>query len=220
MISIFLFTACQIGLTQGNPDLIYSQDNSHQQEEQIPSQEVSPPPSKQIESNQTSNIALEESIRIPNGFIPEETQDLYEDIIYENGIFDPIRTFDTSQPIEEIPTEEMETSSEDNCFIEVELLCGPDGWVDRQLHLQTDTEDRFFWNSSCENDEQSWDYYLSEFFTLTISSGEELTLSLCNDDQHCDNLSSKDLGIRVFSNDSELEDIQKASDWSFEYTCP
>lgn len=225
MFSIFFFTACQLGLTQGNPNYIYSQESSHEQEEQTPAEEIAAPPSKQVESTDTISEMLEENIENPDEFIVEEPPELSEDITYEDGIFDPMLAFDTPQPIEPEETdEEIETSPEENgsgesCFIEIELLCGPDGWVDRQLHLQTNTEDRFFWNSSCESDEQSWDYYLSEFFTFTLNHGEELTLSLCNDDQNCDNLSSKDLGIRVLSNDSELEDIQKASTWSFAYTC-
>ena len=225
MFSIFFFTACQLGLTQGNPNYIYSSEFSHEQEEQTPVEEISTPPSKQVESTHIVGSTPDKNIETPDEFIVEEPPELYEDIIYEDGIFDPMLSFDTPHPIEPEETdEEVESPAEgngsgDDCFIEIELLCGPDGWVDRQLHLQTNTEDRFFWNSSCESNEQSWDYYLSEFFTLTINDGEELTLSLCNDEQNCDNLSSKDLGIRVLSNDSELEDIQKASTWSFEYTC-
>ena len=225
MISIFLFAACQLGLTQGNPDYIYSQDSDSipTSQKEVPlEEESSAPPTKQpsVENHDIGHI--DENMEIPQEFIVADSPLLYEDIIYENGISTPMLSFETTQPTSEdsdTKNEEGTSSEDETCFIELELLCGPDGWVDRQLRAQTTEEQHFFWNSSCENEDQSWDYYLSEFFTLTLNQGEELTLSLCDDEQNCDNLTEKDLGIRVLSNDSELEDIQKASSWTFEYTC-
>ena len=221
MISIFLFAACQFGLTQGNPDYIYSQshDNIFETQEDIPYQDVPTPSAKQMESTHHADTTFTEGVIIPDEFIVEETPKVRENIIYENGIFE---TPDSVSPLlekEEQDSSMEESLSGDDCFVEIELLCGPDGWVDRQLYAQTDDNEHYFWNSSCENEEQSWDYYLSAFFTLTLSHGEELILSLCDEEENCGNIPSKDLGIRVFSNDSELENIQTPSAWSFAYTC-
>ena len=76
MISIFLLTACQLGLKPINPDFINSQDDelfSETQEDYAPSQESSPPSSIDDDTNDT----LEEINSEENCFIEVSEHDIY-----------------------------------------------------------------------------------------------------------------------------------------------
>lgn len=217
MITLILFTACQLGLRQGNPEYFL---NETQEEEHTTTKEKSPENPSYTPSSQhdiiVSDPTLSQSSSIETPLIS-----MTPNVQVEDELYNPIESiYGTSNSEEENPDEKEEREGED-CFVEIELICGPDGWVRRQLLVETDDNEYNIWSTVCETEEQSWHYQLSEIYTQTLSSGEELELSLCDTEDDCGLLAKQDLGIRIVSNDMEIENVQTpSSSWSFSYTCP
>ena len=224
MITLILFTACQLGLRQGNPEYILNETQEEvytttKEEQPLESPSYTPSsqgdilvsePAPQSSSNDTPLMSIDTHVQVED--------ELYNAIESIDG--SPSSEEEEPEEIEEEP-EEIEEIEGESCFVEIELICGPDGWVNRQLLVETDDDEYNIWSSVCETEDQTWHYQLSEIHTKTLSSGEELELSLCDTEDNCELLTKQDLGIRVVSNDTELTNVQTpSSDWSFSYTCP
>jgi hypothetical protein len=226
MIALILFTACQLGLRQGNPN----QFNSEIQED-IPSIEKE----EQLSEHPIYVPSLDYDFVVSGPTLSQDSSpenpivDTTPNVIFDGTLYNPVESIygspnsddETTQEIEESETTIEETTEGEDCFVEIELICGPDGWLDRLLLIQIDDEEESIWASVCEQEEQSWDYYLSEIYTYTLSSAEDLEISLCDTEDNCNNLTQEDLGIRIISNDIELEHVYTpSSNWSFSYSCP
>ena len=112
-------------------------------------------------------------------------------------------------------------ATEDTCTYEIEMLCGPDGWDNRWILVETATESFMEQPEVCGQNEDSWAYYDSISFSVSTATGEELNLSICADVNCLTAIPHTDMGIDVYVNEILLVEERQIEDaWMLNHVCP
>jgi hypothetical protein len=107
------------------------------------------------------------------------------------------------------------------CAYNIEMVCGPDGWVGRQLRIETEGGTFIDWASACQNNSQGWSYGTSEALDLQLSPGQSLTLSLCSNNDCSQTLPVRDLAVIVRVNGTLIEEMYSPDGtWGLNHICP
>ena len=243
MIGIWLFGACGFGLRPANPDMNQNTDwsseeqgveNINETEELFEDVEAL----EEVTTEQQSQFgALEviqsipqhpfEAIGQENSLNPDLDNDGDGYSINagdcndaDNTIF-PSNTDLGGDGIDQDCDGVDGLSTQTGCHYTIEMMCGPDGWVDMAMLIEDKSGMMYAHNSHCEHDDQSWYYAQSETVDVYSEPGEELNLQLCENENCTSVLPHTDLGIRIRVNDTLIHERFVVEDsWSLNHVCP